>query len=232
MVPLTKEYWERVVSTCVSEIAAGRTPNPDVLCNSRVKFGAFLEHLQAAHSDSFDRVASGHYARLERHGDHALPPMLRLCGDAVKDQTYFLAALSQAQLRHAMFPLGALDKAQVRALAVAGALPPAGRKDSQGICFLGKVKFSEFVAQHLGEAPGSFVEMESGQRVGTHRGVWFYTIGQRQGIKLSGGACGGAATLHYRPLRSQLPLPHAGPWYVAAKDAERNLVYISKTCAQ
>jgi len=209
VVPLTCHYWDHVVSACVADIAAGRTPNPDVLCNSRIKFGAFMEYLHSEHAGQFDRVASGHYARLDRWPTHdgtgaALPPILRCCADAVKDQTYFLAALSPAQLASAMFPLGALPKASVRTLAQAGRLPPAERKDSQGICFLGKVKFSEFVAQHLGTCPGSFVDADTGRRVGTHNGVWFYTIGQRKGIQLSG-----------------------GPWYVVSKDPGRNLVYIS-----
>ena len=207
MVPLTKEYWERVVGFCVGEIGAGRTPNPDVLCNSRIKFGAFMDHLSSLPS-RFDRVASGHYARVQRLAlpDGSCVASLHACADADKDQTYFLGALSAAQLSRAMFPLGGLKKSEVRELAAAGGLPPAGRKDSQGICFLGKVKFSEFVESHLGKCPGALVELESGERLGQHAGVWFHTLGQRSGIKLSG-----------------------GPWYVAAKDPTRNLVYVSRS---
>jgi tRNA-specific 2-thiouridylase len=244
VVPLTKEYWQRVVAHSLGEIRAGRTPNPDVLCNSRIKFGAFLEHIGEKYGGAFDRVASGHYARVVRHGaaagaaDADAPvPLLCLSEDGAKDQTYFLAGLSAAQLRAAMFPLGGcappadvahmyahaaaytlrshphfifsppprLPKPAVRALALAGRLPTAARKDSQGICFLGKVKFSEFVAQHLGDRPGDLVELETGAPVGRHRGFWFHTIGQRQGLGLPG-----------------------GPWYVAAKDASRNVVYISR----
>lgn len=109
VVPLTTQYWDRVVATCVGEISAGRTPNPDVLCNSRVKFGAFLEYLEKEYAGQFDRVASGHYARLQRHSGHAsasLAPLLTACADTHKDQTYFLAALSPKQLGRAMFPLG------------------------------------------------------------------------------------------------------------------------------
>lgn len=204
VVPLTAQYWERVVSACVADIAAGRTPNPDVLCNSRIKFGAFMEYLDAEHGGAFDRVASGHYALLHRHRDSHLPPVLAACSDTVKDQTYFLAALTPRQLGRAMFPLGSLPKAAVRQLARAGRLPPAQRKDSQGICFLGKVRFSDFVERHLGSCTGSLVEWDTGRRVGSHAGVWFYTLGQRKGIQLSG-----------------------GPWYVTAKDPGRNLVYIS-----
>jgi tRNA U34 2-thiouridine synthase MnmA/TrmU len=240
VVPLTKEYWERVVAHSLAEIKGGRTPNPDVLCNSRIKFGAFLEHIGERYAGAFDRVASGHYARIHRHngsgdGSASQPaPLLCLSEDGAKDQSYFLAGLSQAQLRAAMFPLGGcappadsahtcvrthftpfsltspqhtrrLPKPAVRALALAGALPTAVRKDSQGICFLGKVKFSEFISQHLGDRPGNLIEIESGTLVGRHRGFWFHTIGQRQGLGLPG-----------------------GPWYVAAKDASRNVVYISR----
>jgi tRNA-specific 2-thiouridylase len=168
VVPLTAQYWERVVAHSLGEIAAGRTPNPDVLCNSRIKFGAFLEHVAAAHPGAFDRVASGHYARVQRArgsaggapGGAGPPPLLRLSEDDAKDQTYFLAGLSAAQLRAAMFPLGCLPKPAVRQLAAAGALPTAARKDSQGICFLGKVKFSEFVAEHLGARPGPLLGLQ------------------------------------------------------------------------
>eukprot|EP00887_Chlorella_sp_A99_P003754 scaffold7.g3754.t1 len=221
IVPLTAQYWDRVVAHCLGEIRAGRTPNPDVLCNSRVKFGAFFEHLEAAHGGRFDRIASGHYARLLRPapgggggggggegtnggiggGGHVA---LALTPDAVKDQTYFLAHLSQAQLARTMFPLGCLAKAQVRALAAAARLPNQARRDSQGICFLGKVQFSEFVAEHLGEWPGPIVEEESGNVLGYHRGFWFHTVGQRRGVPLSG-----------------------GPWYVARKDPRANTVYVS-----
>ena len=160
VVPLTKQYWERVVAHSLAEIAAGRTPNPDVLCNSRIKFGAFLEHVASSYGDSFDRVASGHYARVERGDGRA--PALRLSADEAKDQTYFLAGLSPKQLAAAMFPLGwcaapccadardvalsacpptrRLPKPAVRELAAAGRLPTAVRKDSQGICFLGKAR--------------------------------------------------------------------------------------------
>jgi tRNA-5-taurinomethyluridine 2-sulfurtransferase len=171
-VPLTTQYWERVVSHCVEQIHSGRTPNPDVLCNSRVKFGAFFEYLQQ-HPARFDRVASGHYACVEsephvadesstgRSGEETFHARidrctfdrqkkpdkvrLRLTPDSWKDQTYFLASLSQEQLQHVLFPLGHLTKKKVRELAAAVQLPTMARKDSQGICFLGKVKFSEFI---------------------------------------------------------------------------------------
>ncbi|CAI7838449.1 unnamed protein product [Closterium sp. NIES-54] len=185
IVHLTDAYWQRVVTHCVGEIRSGRTPNPDMLCNSRIKFGAFYDHLDFTH---FDRVASGHYARVARSpADPQAAVRLVLSADEVKDQTYFLSHLSQQQLSRVMFPLGALTKSQVRQLAAAFNLPNQSRKDSQGICFLGKVKFPEFVARHVGEQEGLLVEAESGEALGVHRGFWFFTIGQRQGIKLSGG---------------------------------------------
>ena len=204
VVPLTDAYWDLVVSTSIDEIAKGRTPNPDVLCNSRVKFGAFREHLATAHPGVFDRVASGHYAAMDRTSDDGIVRLV-LSGDARKDQTYFLAHLSQKQLRHLSFPVGGLPKEALRGVARDAGLPNADRKDSQGICFLGKVKFSEFVAEHLGEREGAIVELETGNKLGTHKGFWFHTIGQRQGLRLSG-----------------------GPWYVAAKDVEGNVVYATR----
>lgn len=215
VVPLSDQYWDRVVSHSISEIKQGRTPNPDVLCNSRVKFGAFLEILEEDYSGRFDRIASGHYARLERQqvvvlgnnnenaGDNIAH--LALTPDAIKDQTYFLAHLNQQQLSKISFPLGHLTKEEVRGLARAADLPNQDRKDSQGICFLGKVKFSEFVKEHLGEWPGPLIEEETDEVVGYHRGFWFHTVGQRKGIFLSG-----------------------GPWYVTRKDPNSNAVYVSR----
>ena len=205
VVPLTDAYWDLVVSRSIDEIAKGRTPNPDIWCNSRVKFGAFRDHLANAHPDEFDRVASGHYAATDRSEGDDGNVRLVLSGDLHKDQTYFLAHLSQQQLRHLCFPVGGLPKEALRGVARAAGLPNADRKDSQGICFLGKVKFSEFVAEHLGEIEGAIVELETGVRLGTHKGFWFHTIGQRSGLRLSG-----------------------GPWYVAAKDVEGNVVYATR----
>ncbi|KAK9811246.1 hypothetical protein WJX72_000616 [[Myrmecia] bisecta] len=205
MVPLTDEYWDRVVQHSIAEIKAGRTPNPDILCNSRVKFGAFYEYLECEHGHAFDRVASGHYARLERGARPDQPVSLVMTPDAIKDQTYFLAHLTQAQLARVMFPLGPLTKDKVRQLAVAAGLPNQARKDSQGICFLGKVKFSEFVREHLGEWPGPLVDEETGAVLGYHQGFWFHTVGQRKGIHL-----------------------HGGPWYVSRKDIDTNTVFVSR----
>jgi tRNA-specific 2-thiouridylase len=199
IISLQKEYWQEVVSYALVTLRAGRTPNPDMLCNQRIKFGMFYDKIDS----SFDKVATGHYAQvIEENGIYRLA----LSPDDIKDQTYFLAALSQEQLARACFPIGHLTKNQVRAYAQQFDLPTKDRKDSQGICFLGKLKFNDFVRFHLGERPGHLVEHETGNIVGEHKGYWFYTIGQRQGIGLAG-----------------------GPWYVVAKDIEQNTIFISRS---
>ncbi len=198
IISLQKEYWDEVVTATIAEIKAGRTPNPDILCNQRIKFGAFYD--KVAHR--FDAVATGHYARVEHVDGHVF---LHTTPDAIKDQTYFLSHLTQEQLKRVLFPIGHLTKDQVRALAHEFDLPNKDRKDSQGICFLGKLKFSEFIKYHVGEKQGDLIEWETGKKVGTHRGYWFYTIGQRQGLGLAG-----------------------GPWYVVAKRSEDNIVLISR----
>ncbi len=158
----------------------GRTPNPDVLCNQRIKFGFFLNHID----QSYEKIATGHYAQVT-HTEHG--PILHLSPDAIKDQTYFLSYLDKAQLSRALFPIGHLQKEEVRALAHHYNLPTKDRKDSQGICFLGKLKFSDFIKHHIGQRPGDLVEYETGKKLGTHKGFWFHTIGQRQGSGLAGG---------------------------------------------
>ncbi|NKB67310.1 MAG: tRNA 2-thiouridine(34) synthase MnmA, partial [Candidatus Latescibacteria bacterium] len=197
IIPLQAEYLDQVVSYALAELQAGRTPSPDIFCNQRIKFGAFYDRIDAA----YDKVASGHYARIEQKGDRFL---LKRAPDPVKDQTYFLSHLSQAQLARALFPIGHLRKAQVRQLATRHGLATQDRKDSQGICFLGKISYRDFVSSHLGQRPGDIRERESGRLLGPHQGYWFYTIGQRQGLGLSG-----------------------GPWYVVGKDTQANIVYVS-----
>ena len=211
-VHFTDDYWNLVVKQSVEEIQRGKTPNPDILCNSRVKFGAFREWLDANEGEvgKFDRIASGHYAALERREDDETDVKLVTSGDARKDQTYFLAHLNSWQLQKAMFPIGGLPKPRIREIAENLSLVNADRKDSQGICFLGKVKFSEFIEEHLGTNPGEIREIESGEVLGTHKGFWFHTVGQRQGLKLNKRA-------------------HEGPWYVHSKDVEKNIVFISRT---
>ena len=180
IVSLQTEYQERVVAAAVEELRSGRTPSPDIWCNQRIKFGLFFEKIDTG----FDRIVSGHYARVEDHGDLRL---LKRSPDAVKDQTYFLCALDQKQLRRLGFPIGHLKKNEVRRLAQEFDLPNRDRKDSQGICFLGKIRYPEFVRHHLGERAGELVELETGRTLAEHRGFWFYTIGQRKGIGLAGG---------------------------------------------
>ena len=210
-VHFTDDYWNLVVKQSVEEIQRGKTPNPDILCNSRVKFGAFREWLDTNEEEigTFDRIASGHYAALERKEDDETDVKLVASGDARKDQTYFLAHLSSWQLQKAMFPIGGISKPRIREIAENLSLVNADRKDSQGICFLGKVKFSEFIEEHLGTKPGEIREIESGELLGTHKGFWFHTVGQRQGLKLDKRA-------------------HEGPWYVHSKDVEKNVVFISR----
>ncbi|MFA6109947.1 MAG: tRNA 2-thiouridine(34) synthase MnmA [Candidatus Latescibacterota bacterium] len=204
VVPFQKEYWERIVSYTIDEVKKGHTPNPDVLCNTRVKFGAFYEYLLSRPDGaSFDRIASGHYAQVEMIDGIAY---LKRSPDVLKDQTYFLSQLTQAQVARALFPIGHLQKFEVRALAEKYNLPNAKRKDSQGLCFLGKIRFDEFVKFHLGVRKGDMIDFETKKKMGEHEGFWYYTIGQRKNIKLSG-----------------------GPWYVIGKDIEKNIVYISNS---
>ncbi|MCZ6793210.1 MAG: tRNA 2-thiouridine(34) synthase MnmA [Planctomycetota bacterium] len=196
IVSLQTEYYQRVVTYAVAELREGRTPSPDIFCNQRIKFGAFFERI-----DPSCRVATGHYARIsERLGLFHLERGV----DRVKDQTYFLSHMNQAQLGRSLFPIGHLTKREVRRLADAYGLPNRQRKDSQGICFLGKIKFDEFVRSNLGERAGEIRERESGRVLGEHRGYWFHTVGQRRGLGLS-----------------------RGPWYVVGKDLARNVVYVS-----
>ena len=197
IVPLQTQYLEKVVTHALSELRAGRTPSPDIFCNQHIKFGEFFKCI----GTEFDKVASGHYARIEPH-DGAF--LLKRAPDPVKDQTYFLSNLNQTQLARTLFPIGHLKKMEVRHLANNYELPTQDRKDSQGICFLGKIDYRDFVKFHLGEVEGDIIEMESGDKLGRHQGVWFYTIGQRHGLRLGG-----------------------GPWYVVRKDIDDNTVYVS-----
>ena len=198
VVSLQTDYYDRVVEYALSELRAGRTPSPDIFCNQRIKFGAFLERV----GERADWVASGHYGRIveAETGDFHL----YRAPDPVKDQSYFLSHLSQEQLSRALFPIGGLLKADVRTLADRLALANRSRPDSQGICFLGKIRYPDFVRYYLGEKEGRIVERETGRTLGSHRGFWFYTTGQRQGLGLSG-----------------------GPWYVTGKDVHENVVFVS-----
>lgn len=195
---LQTEYWESVVTYTISEIKEGRTPNPDIFCNSLIKFGQFYDKID----NSFEKVASGHYAKVEKlNGKYAL----KISPDPVKDQTYFLSYLTQNQLSRAVFPLGIFTKLQVRDLAAKYDLPNKNRKDSQGICFLGQIKFNDFIKHHLGELKGDIIDFDTKNKLGVHNGYYYYTIGQRSGLGLSG-----------------------GPWYVVEKDVKENLILVSK----
>lgn len=198
IISLQKEYHEAIVSYAIAELKAGRTPNPDMLCNSRIKFGVFLNSIDS----SFEKVATGHYAQLRTNG--AITHLLQ-SPDPVKDQSYFLAHLTQDQLRRALFPIGHLTKSHVRMLAAQYKLPTQDRKDSQGLCFLGKLKFCDFVKHYMGEKKGALIEYETRMQIGEHNGFWFYTTGQRHGIGLAG-----------------------GPWYVVEKDPDSNCVFVSR----
>ncbi|HIQ39684.1 MAG TPA: tRNA 2-thiouridine(34) synthase MnmA [Sulfurivirga caldicuralii] len=198
-----KEYWERVFTYFLDEYKAGRTPNPDILCNKEVKFKAFLNEALRLGAD---KIAMGHYARnvTDAHGRYHL-----LKGkDANKDQTYFLYTLQQHQLEKSLFPIGALEKPQVRALAAEQGLSVANKKDSTGICFIGERKFRDFLSRYLPAQPGEMVTPD-GEVVGEHMGLMYYTFGQRKGLGIGGG--------HGQDNR---------PWFVAEKDLHHNRLIV------
>ena len=201
------EYKDRVFAEFLREYAAGRTPNPDVLCNAEIKFKAFLDHAMRLGAE---RMATGHYARVrEVDGRHELLKGL----DPAKDQSYFLHRLNQAQLARTLFPVGELPKTEVRRLAAQAGLPNAKKKDSTGICFIGERPFREFLNRYLHQSPGPMVD-EKGRELGRHQGLSFYTLGQRQGLGIGGVAEGAAADgLH-------------APWYVAHKDLAHNTLHV------
>ncbi|GMH69213.1 hypothetical protein TL16_g05102 [Triparma laevis f. inornata] len=207
---LQKEYKEKIISYTIEEAKRGRTPNPDIMCNSRVKFGCFLE---AIADRGFDHVASGHYAQLEDNGKGGKRLIRGV--DPVKDQSYFLCGLTQAQLKNVLFPVGGFPKSEVRDLAKKFQLPNRHRPDSQGLCFLGKVKFDHFIREYLGEDEGDVFDAgadeDEGQIIGRHKGLWFHTVGQRKGL-------GGVLDVR---KNSQ------GPWYVVAKDVKKNRLFVS-----
>ena len=219
-VNLHKEYWDNVVSYTIESVRKGLTPNPDVMCNKLIKFGAFDDK----RGHDYDHIATGHYARTEcvnvlmsdcvsadagktqaikQSSNQAI--FLATAKDPIKDQTDFLSQLEYRQIQKLMFPIGHMMKSEVRAIAHEAHLPSADRKDSQGICFLGKINYNEFIRRYLGEREGKIVELETGKVLGTHKGYWFHTIGQRKGLYLSG-----------------------GPWFVVRKDIEENVLYVSQ----
>ncbi len=197
VVSLHEEYWENVMEYALRTVKEGLTPNPDIMCNKMIKFGYF----ERRWGKDFDKTATGHYATTTQIGDKV---WLSTAVDPVKDQTDFLAQISYDQLSHLMFPIGDLPKSKVREIAIETRMPNAYRKDSQGICFLGKINYNDFIRRHLGEKKGSIIEIETGRKLGEHNGYWFHTIGQRKGLGLSG-----------------------GPWYVVKKNVHDNVVFVS-----
>lgn len=200
----SSQYWEGVFEHFLAEYAAGRTPNPDVLCNREIKFRYFLD---AARELGASRIATGHYARID-HADGRW--RLLRAHDRGKDQSYFLHQLGQEQLAATLFPLGDLDKAQVRQLAADAGLPTAAKKDSTGICFIGERDFRSFLARYLPARPGLIRDV-TGQALGEHPGVFYFTLGQREGLQLGG-------------VRGRGP----APWYVVGKDVAANVLYVDQ----
>jgi tRNA-specific 2-thiouridylase len=198
------EYWDGVFEHFLAEYRAGRTPNPDVLCNREIKFKTFLDE---AHALGADKIATGHYARVDcKNGRYRL---LRAV-DAAKDQSYFLHALGQQQLGATLFPLGGIEKPRVREMARAAALPTHAKKDSTGICFIGERDFRGFLSQYIPARPGE-MRTPDDELVGEHQGVMYYTLGQRNGLGIGGrhGASGEA-------------------WYVVGKDVAANVLYVAQ----
>ena len=192
-----REYWDQVTRYTMEKVKAGFTPNPDVMCNRLIKFGAFDD--KKGHE--YDLIATGHYAQTEWIDGRK---WLTTSPDPVKDQTDFLAQIEGWQLRKALFPIGHYMKDEVREIAEREHLVNARRKDSQGICFLGKINYNDYIRRYLGENPGDVVELETGKKIGIHRGLWFHTIGQRKGLGFGG-----------------------GPWFVIKKDIPNNILYVS-----
>jgi tRNA-specific 2-thiouridylase len=213
------EYRERVFAHFLRDYGAGRTPNPDVLCNSEIKFRAFLDHALALGADA---IATGHYARVSR-GASGKVELLKAV-DAAKDQTYFLHRLTQAQLAPVRFPLGGMTKREVRAIAKRDGLPTHAKRDSTGICFIGERPFRDFLARYLPRTPGPMRTPE-GATVGQHQGLAYYTIGQRQGLGIGGRRESADASARDAAPGDRERGAHA-PWFVAGKDVARNALIV------
>ena len=198
VIDLHKEYWEKVVGYTMEKARQGLTPNPDVMCNKLIKFGCFEQVV----GKDFDFTATGHYATTDK--DTKGRVWLATSPDPVKDQTDFLCQIDSKQVSKLMFPIGAMYKHEVREVAERAHLLNAERRDSQGICFLGNIDFRDYIKAHLGENPGDVREIETGRKIGEHKGLWFYTIGQRKGLGFGG-----------------------GPWFVVKKNLKRNILFVS-----
>lgn len=198
-VNFASEYWDRVFQYFLDEYKAGRTPNPDVMCNKEIKFKAFLDF---AMDLGATRIATGHYARVDQHDDRYR--LLRGI-DQNKDQSYFLYTLGQAELSRSLFPLGEIEKPEVRRIAEQSGLPNYARKDSTGICFIGERRFKDFLSRYLPAQPGEIRSLDDNTVLGQHDGLMYHTLGQRQGLGIGGAG---------------------DAWYVARKDLERNILYV------
>jgi len=240
VVSLQKEYWDHIIKYTLKTLRQGKTPNPDIFCNTLIKFGVFYEK----YGKDFKRIATGHYARLTHKsparnatparsaasaaGWHSVARLQRCCNfgqaggelighkdgirllrarDKDKDQTYFLSQVHKTQLKKLVFPIGDMLKSEVRECAKEAGLPTYNRPDSQGLCFLGKIRFPEFLDRYLGKKNGNIIDIETHEVVGKHNGYWYFTIGQREGLGIGGSD---------------------KPYYVALKDAKRNIVYVAK----
>ncbi len=207
------EYKDRVFAEFLREYQGGRTPNPDILCNAEIKFKAFLDH---AFSVGADKIATGHYARVREITASTGPEFQLLKGlDASKDQSYFLHRLNQTQLSKTWFPVGELHKTEVRRIASEIGLPNAKKKDSTGICFIGERPFREFLNRYIANAPGP-IQDERGRTLGTHVGLSFYTLGQRQGLGIGG----------IKDKGAQRGSGDHAPWFVARKDLVHNTLFV------
>jgi len=198
IINLHQEYWSMVMNYHLESLKKGLTPNPDILCNRLIKFGAFIDKF----ANSFDIIATGHYANVIEEDNLK---WLSTAKDQNKDQTYFLANITYTQLSKAYFPLTYLTKEEVKMIAKRHDFPTSMRKESMGICFIGKNNYDDFIRNKLGNLEGHIIDINNNKILGEHDGHWFYTIGQRKGLKLPG-----------------------GPWFVVKKDIEKNIIYVAR----
>ena len=205
IIDLHKEYWDNVVEYTMRKVSRGYTPNPDVMCNTIIKFGAFYDKI----GYKYDYIATGHYATRVGYGNvNDMKWWIAPANDPIKDQVDFIANINtrMVPISKMLFPIGMLMKDEVRKIAEENHLINAKRKDSQGICFLGKINYNDYIEQYLGRKDGLIIDINTGATLGTHHGHWFHTVGQRKGLGLSG-----------------------GPWYVVGKDPIKNMIYVSNS---